>query len=291
MELDSVHERIKKWLLTPTKGSTALSNTRGGDTLQSLKARRDDIEEQLIALQSAIEISPSVQDTPAPFPVPVPVPPPSANEISDNDLLEALRLHEEREAAATNETFQYRSENSLMSSRDQPYRQQLFPSPASSSSSYSGGVIRNGATHHSLNVDSAYGEYGNSNYNNYSLAIPANKTNSSSTYTNYEDSNFLESANRNLNYSLNTSAPSSAVVCLCGLTCSLLTSRQEKSLGCTFYSCPKDKSDGGNCGFFQWENGPTANNFTISSEPQRSVKYVISRLLKLILYGWTAEVV
>lgn len=53
---------------------------------------------------------------------------------------------------------------------------------------------------------------------------------------------------------MGAAAPAGAPMCHCGTPASINTSRQERSMGCKFYSCAHPRDSPSNCGFFEWEN-------------------------------------
>jgi len=282
-ELDDIHNSIKTWLSKPPTEMPI------NVTIQSLRARRDRVEEEIMELR-AQQLNQTI------LPV-VNLPDSSvteqanddSDEISDEIYLEALRQCEEREAASSAAKSQI-SYNNELNSNSSLARAQLFPSSPSPIVSLNGlSVVKNGAVYHSAapSTSSFYDEnsaaasalYMNSSDRNYSSRDGINTNNMHSNDRNYSSRDGIDTNNTNSiipQYSTDPLYPSheitsnrsfdynnpnlnsmpTGISCLCGLPCPLLTSRQANSLGCTFYSCPKDKSTADNCGFFKWEQGP-----------------------------------
>ena len=278
-ELEDVYDRIKKWFVSPNKASLSSSaksgSKTGAVTLDSLKARRDEIENQLTKLHSESEPNNLISDE---------IPPSSGNDVSDNDLLEALRMHEEREAAINSGAVRPQHSTSLASNGISGYShsthggfsplpQQQYPGAFSADQS----VTMNGATYHkSLPPTISSRDSSNYAYDNYS-----NSAQNCQASNNYNSSMHTSRQSPQVDYNLSVSNPYSAstylppvlssngnanVFCHCGFPCLLLTSRTGDSMGQTFYACPKGRSDEGNCRFFQWEK-PTEKNFTTTSGP------------------------
>lgn len=269
-ELNDLNDRINKCFFTPNKMS---SNT--AEILESLKVRRNEIENRLHKLLEG-ESAPNniIADE---------IPPSSGNDVSDNDLLEALRLAEEQQAAKSSGATHVQQRKDLVSNGMSglsnsisgclsPLPQQQYPVAFSADRS----VTMNGATYHK-SLPSTISSRDNSNYPYDNYSNPTETFHQPSN--NYNSSIYNSRQAPQVDYNLSVSNPYPAstylqpvhsstadVSCICGLPCVLLTSRKDDSIGQKFYTCPKNRTDEGNCRFFQWEN-PVEKNFTTSSGP------------------------
>lgn len=280
-ELDEINARIKSLLDNRSPEGVALR--------KSLKAKREEIEDRITELQyAAVAPNNSIISSD--------IPQASVNDISDNDLLEALRLHEEREAAKNSgvgmlpqkSTHFMSNEMSFSHSSHKDYtplphkqRSDAFPVDTS--------VIKNGATYHKSLTPAINSRDNGSNYANDNYSYSADNFQVSNNYNSSVNSSRQAPA---ADYNLSVSSPyttssyfppvhssNADVTCHCGLPCILLTSRQEGSMDQKFYACPKGRTDDGNCRFFQWEK-PTERNFTTSSGPIfDSTRYAILLVL------------
>ena len=63
------------------------------------------------------------------------------------------------------------------------------------------------------------------------------------------------------NHNISSLIHSNVTSCYCGLSCSVQTSRQEKSFGSKFFCCSLGQNSGIGCNFFQWEDPAMQSNF------------------------------